>query len=57
MTSEAIQNQVALIQVGHQLGGHELSDEALDRVQRVLEGETSPEEAREGLRRKYPRPT
>lgn len=46
-------NVMAEIEKGQQFAGHFPDGEALDRARRVLVGETSIEDARDELRRKY----
>lgn len=41
---------LAAIEVGHQLGGHRLAREEVDRVRRILAGNLSPEAARVEMR-------
>ncbi len=48
-----VENVMAEIEKGQQLAGHFPDGEALDRARRVLVGETSIEDARDELRRKY----
>lgn len=46
-------NHVDLIKIGHALEGKTLSEEALDRSERVLYAVTTAEEARRELEQKY----
>ncbi|WP_166849097.1 hypothetical protein [Isoptericola sp. BMS4] len=48
-----IEDELALIRAGHRLECEEPRGEAMDRSRRVLTGETSPEDAREELHRKW----
>lgn len=48
-----VENVMAEIEKGQQLAGHFPDGEALERARRVLVGETSIEDARDELRRKY----
>lgn len=48
-----VENVLAEIEKGQQLAGHFPDGEALERARRVLVGETSIEDARDELRRKY----
>lgn len=48
-----VENGMAEIEKGQQLAGHFPDGEALERARRVLVGETSIEDARDELRRKY----
>lgn len=50
-------NHADLIKLGHELEGQTLSEEALDRAERVLYGVTTPEEARKELEQKWKRNT
>ena len=46
-------SHVDLIKLGHKLEGQTLSEEALDRAERVLYGVTTPEDARKELEKKW----
>lgn len=48
-TPQEVRRSLAAIQKGHELGGHELSEEDLDRARRILAGELTPETARTEL--------
>ena len=52
-----VRNHADLIKLGHELEGQTLSEEALDRAERVLYGVTTPEEARKELEQKWKRNT
>lgn len=48
-----VDEAIALIEKGHQIAGHHPSDESLHRACRVLEAETSAEDARSELDAKW----
>ena len=48
-----VRNHADLIKLGHELEGQTLSEEALDRAERVLYGVTTSEEALRELEHKY----
>lgn len=50
---QEVEDVLALIRVGHRLEGQDPDDPATDRAQRVLTGETSLEDARDELRKKW----
>lgn len=46
-------NALAILELGAEMEGGQLSVEALDRARRVLYGKTTPEEARQELEEKW----
>lgn len=49
LTPQEVRRSLAAIQKGHELGAHDLTEEDLDRVWRILTRELSPEDARSEL--------
>lgn len=52
-STRPLERSMAFVEKSQQLAGHFPNDEALDRARRIITGETTPEEARAELERKW----